>query len=284
MRVTRYDRVSALLMAVVAGLVISVAWLSVVWAANRRPPRRQPAPLELVDVSGGDEEGFIDETLRLDTPQYVADDPSLAEAPADQSEIAEMLENVVELADEATNQAQQQLALESENVGKPGSATGTGRRALGMGAGHSGLPRDQRWFIRFSDRETLVQYARQLDFFEIELAVLAPQGELIFISQLSAAQPRVRRINSGKDETRLYMTWQGGDRRVADLALFQKAGIDVGSGLIMQFYPAKTEALLAQQERDYRNRPADQIRRTYFVVNESGEGYKFVVTRQTYFR
>ena len=53
---------------------------------------------------------------------------------------------------------------------------------------------------------------------------------------------------------------------------------------IFQFVPDKMENQLAQLERDYQNRPAEQIRRTYFAIKEAGSGYKFVVTRQILFR
>ena len=42
----------------------------------------------------------------------------------------------------------------------------------------------------------------------------------------------------------------------------------------------QTENMLAQLEFEYRNRPAKQIRRTYFAVEPDGKKYKFSVFRQ----
>ena len=198
--------------------------------------------------------------------------------------IEETLESVVELADRATQQVQQVMATDAITGGTPGSAEGTGGRPLGDGPGTGGLPREQRWMIRFADEESVDKYAEQLDFFGIELGVLFPgRGELIYISNMSNATPTKRVVQTGDDQ-RLYMNWQGGSRKSADAELFQKAGVNVSGGIVLHFYPRRTEDLLAQKERAYANRPVKQIRRTYFVVIEQGSGYDFAVTQQHFFR
>ncbi|MCA9070993.1 MAG: hypothetical protein KDA84_18830, partial [Planctomycetaceae bacterium] len=125
---------------------------------------------------------------------------------------------------------------------------------------------------------------RQLDYFKIQFGVLTLDGQLKYVWNFSQTKPDTRSVNTGKDEKRLYMTWQGGGRKAADVKLFQKAGIDASRGTIFHFYPANVEQQLAQLELGYRNEPVEQIRRTYFVVQSEDDGYKFVVTRQTYFR
>jgi hypothetical protein len=284
LKVTPYEKVSSFLVALVLGLIIVVFVLSVVYLANRLPRSSAAVPLEIIDLPGGAEDGAVDETLRVDSPEELSQDASLAEVLEDVTEIEEVLENVIELADQASNQAQQQFDFALESSGTPGSATGTGRRALGMGPGESGLPREQRWYISFDERGTLQEYARQLDHFGIELGALLPEGRLVILSNLTADRPAVTTKSTGKDENRLYMNWQGGNRRQADVELFKKAGIDVGrQGVVLHFYPQRTESMLARLERDYANRSTDHIRRTYFVVRSTRGGYEFVVTRQTYF-
>ena len=96
--------------------------------------------------------------------------------------------------------------------------------------------------------------------------------------------PEVRYINSGSDEARLYMTWQGGERRAADTQLFAKANVNLrGDTLIFHFYPKETENNLARLELEFRNRTVRQIRRTYYIVVPDGPGYKFEVFRQILF-
>ncbi len=284
MTVTRFDLVTSFLIALVMAVCLAVAWLVVFWFTNQLARPEQYVPVELVELVGGVEDGAVDETLRVDSPEEVSADPSPVETPQEQTEIREMLDTVMELSDTATELAEQQFQTGAETTGKPGSATGTGRRALGMGAGEAGLPREQRWFIAFADSGSLDVYAQQLDYFGIELGLLVPSGELIYISNLAQPQPAVRRVTSGGDEQRLYMTWRGGSRKRGDVELFRKAGVDVGMGVILHFYPSKTEAILAQLEREYRGKAPEEVRRTYFRTEGAGRAFRFVVTRQTYFR
>jgi len=238
----------------------------------------------MIDLAGGAEDGSPDEELLVESPEDPVDDPSQIDTPTEENQVEEMLDSVVELSDKATQQVQQQMQTDLTNSGKVGSAAGTGKRALGFGPGKKGLPREQRWFIKFSDRGSLIDYARQLDYFKIELGALLRNGQMIYLSNVSADKPVSRKATSGADEKRLYMTWQGGQRRTSDLSLFKKAGYDVTGAILFHFYPKETENRLLLREKQYRNKKFDEIRRTYFTVRSSSGGYDFDVTRQTYFR
>lgn len=282
LKATSYDIVSSFLVAIVLALVIAVATLVVLWVSTWESPSQYAVPVERIELPGGDPDGVPNETLSVESPADPSEDPSLAEVPEEETQVEQVLDNVLELAENATNITEQQFELSPINTGKPGSAKGTGRRPLGMGPGVGGFPREQRWFVRFSDSGTLDEYARQLDFFGIELGALLQNREIVYVSDLSAKQPKTRRAKSGRDEQRLYMTWQGGGRRKSDVELFKKAGIDVSDGVLFHFYPPATEARLAELERNYAGRPASEIRRTYFGVRADKNGYTFFVTRQSY--
>ncbi len=60
-------------------------------------------------------------------------------------------------------------------------------RGLGHGPGKPGLPR--HWEVMFS-KEHPGPYARQLDFFDIELGVLMPDNKIIYAFNLAKAQAR----------------------------------------------------------------------------------------------
>jgi hypothetical protein len=191
---------------------------------------------------------------------------------------------LTEVADKAAERLQEIQVEQTEHAELNGSATGTGKRPLGFGPGNGGgVAAELRWFIRFADGSSLTEYARQLDFFGIELGAITPDGQLAYISGVSGT-PKVRYGKSGKDEKRLYMKWDSGERRKADEKLFQKAGITVGRNVIFHFYPAQTEQLLVTLETNYAKRNLREIRRTYFVVNTKGSGFEFQVTRQTYLK
>ncbi len=283
LQVTRFDQISAWLIALVVAVSLVAAWEIAVHFINRPPRQDISKELILLEPSGGSEDGSPDETLLLESPDPEVPDPSLAEVESEEIQVEELLDTVIEMSDTAAEQTNKQLDVATQNSGNPGSASGTGRRALGNGPGEGGLSRDQRWFIRYSEKQTLEQYARQLDYFGIVFGTI--QGrEMVYVSDFSKPKPTVKRVKSTKDEQRLYMTWQGGTRSKEDIKLFQKAGISVSGMRIFQFIPPKLENELAHLELDYRNREVQQIRRTYFTVNSVGSGYKFVVTRQLYFR
>jgi len=286
MKTTQYDKTSAGMLAIVAGLIGFTVLLIAVWFTNRLPSAPEPVPIEIVEMPGGYEDGSPDEQLELESPEEEIPDPAIAETTTDESQIKEMLETIVELSDSASQQVEKVIEADaSANSGKVGSASGSGKRPLGMGgSGKGGFPREQRWMIKFDDGD-LDTYARQLDFFGIELGALFPDGRLVFISDLSKSTPKKRVVQTGEGEDRLYMTWRGGSRKQADAALFKKAGVqNAQNAMLMHFYPPETEQLLARTEVEYRNRKSAEIRRTYFSVRKDGPGYRFVVTSQSYLR
>lgn len=283
-RVTLYDMVSSWLIVLVGALIAAVFLLTVAWFATSPQRPKGPVKIEMVEVPGGVEDGSPDETLKLDGEGPESELAAPADEISDQPEVEETLDTVMDLAAEATNQSEKQFEFQTRNAGPGGSAKGTGKRALGMGPGKGGMPREQRWFISYNERETIEEYAKQLDYWGIELGLLTTDGNLIYLTRLSQPQPVTRRVTSGRDEQRLFMTWQGGARRRADILLYKKAGIDVGNGTLMQFFPPKLEEKLLELELAYRKRKLNEIRRTYFTTLRNDEGYDIIVTRQVYFQ
>ncbi|MEZ6044771.1 MAG: hypothetical protein R3C11_04155 [Planctomycetaceae bacterium] len=203
---------------------------------------------EPMTLAGGELDGAIDETLKVESPEDVTDDPSEADLPSEETQVLETLETVVELTDNASQFVQEQVQDQSESTGKPGSADGSGRPALGEGGGEGAISRAQRWVVRFGDKDTLEEYANQLDFFGIELgALMANQGEVVYVSKMSASSPTVRRKKISKEEQRLYMTWQDEGRRKSDAELLKKAGVNADNVPILHFYPAATENKLGRR-------------------------------------
>jgi hypothetical protein len=284
MRLTFYDRCSSFMMATVMALIVGVVLIIAYYLSVRKPTDTSLVPLEYIEDPGGFDDGSPDETLNVESPEDPIPNASPVEEQMDEEMIEETLESVVELADRATQQVQQVMATDALTGGTPGSAVGTGGRPLGDGPGTGGLSREQRWFIRFANEGSVDDYAKQLDFFGIELgALFVNRGELIYLSNLASATPSKRVVTTGGDQ-RLYMNWQGGTRREADAKLFERAGVDVTGGVVLHFYPKRTEELLARLEMAYANRPVKEIRRTYFVVVPQGSGYTFAISQQHYFR
>lgn len=275
LRVTRFDTSSSFLMATAIAIIVGVIWAFTQFWATRPPRQPDLVPMEVIPLGGGVEDGDPDDTLEIESPE----DPVTE---SQEQEPIDELEAVVQMSDQVIEQFElkEQVAISD----KTGSSQGTGKRPLGFGPGNAGgVAPELRWFIRFADGASLTEYAKQLDFFGIELGAILPDGRLAYLSGMSGA-PKVRYSMSGKDEKRLYMKWEGGERRSADEKLFQKAGLQVGKAVIFHFYPNQTEQLLLNLEFNYAKRNVKEIRRTYFLVNTQGKGYEFVVSRQLYLR
>jgi hypothetical protein len=277
-------------------LIVVVWFLFLAWDAFRPHVAKLQIPIEVIpDESGGVENGSPTESLKLEGTGPERADATPGEASDDsRPEVEQVLKSVsleaasADSAGAVTSGTSDQLELDTAPVSSPkgGFALGTGTKpALGGGPGSKGgWPRHQRWYVFFPDEGSLAQYTHELDFFGIEVGALMPDRTMVYLSELSADKPTVRRAASGEGEKRLFFTWQGGKRRQADVQLFTKAGIPIGPDTILfHFYPPGTENLLAIKERDYRNRPIRQIRRTFFTVYPASGGYDFEVTRQVYY-
>jgi hypothetical protein len=295
-RVTSYDRVWSTLVALIAVLLAAVWFLFLVWGSFRPHVAKHEQPIELLEeTSGGIEGGSPTDSLKLEGTGPERADATPGQAISDERpEVEEVLKNVSlessssDSAGSVTSGSSDQLELDVAPVAsfKGGKSFGTGTKpALGGGPGSKGgWPRQQRWYVHFADQGSLDQYARQLDSFGIELGALLDDHTMAYLSALSSQKPVVRREASGEGEKRLFFTWQGGKRRQADVELFTNAGVPIGPDtIIFHFYPPETENLLAVKERDFRNRPVRQIRRTFFAVVPSDNGFSFEVTRQVYY-
>lgn len=285
-KLTKYDvAVSTLITtATCAGLALMVMFF--MWLSNLLPAPVSKKVVMLPAGDGGYEDGDPDATPNVESPEDATVDPSLANEETDVTELEEVTEQVLEVAENAAALVAPNEFTDSRNTGMPGSAEGTGGRPLGSGGpGRGGAKREQRWFVEFADSGNLASYAEQLDFFGIELgALFAADSRLVYLSNMQQAQPTMREIRAaeGEAERRLFMNWAEGseERRAADVELFRKATIDASQAAIMHFYPAATEENLATIEQEFDGRTASEIRRTYFRVRRTGSGFEFYVQNQ----
>ncbi|WP_406699923.1 hypothetical protein V5E97_13855 [Singulisphaera sp. Ch08] len=287
-----YDRVTSLLMAIVIGALLVVGWLGLVYATNQAYASRVTAPLEIVDVfggGGGSPDGTAGSTEKIDVAgAEVAAQASNNEEVAGDFEEPSVQETPSAMLDAVADAGQSLAEVDLGAVMPTGGAVASGRRAskigtggpgLGLGPGDGGVPREQRWSIVYNPGQTPDEYARQLDALKVELAVVSGNNQLTYVSNFSNATPTTRR-GSGQGDDRLYFLWQGRGRKASDVALLQKAGIEVGEGVVIQFYPKQVENTLAQLEVRFRGKQPAEIRVTRFSVVPKGDGYGFAVLAQ----
>lgn len=280
MNVSLYDRVASLLISLLIFLSITAAFLFVVWFTNRVFARQEAVPVVMQDVGGGSLDGIAGESIEIESPNQdeIAEETDLEDEPELQETLAMVMDTI---ATREADLADPSLTDEISSS-RSGASTGDGRApGLGSGDGTPGVPRAQRWEIRFADGATLDEYAKQLDFFKIELGAIGATSTVYYASNLAANKP-TQRTAPGDQEKRLYMSWQGGSLRSADKALLNRAGIKTDGRLLVQFYPPETESVLLGQELAYKNRNQSEIRKTVFGVRAAGGGYEFYVIDQSY--
>jgi hypothetical protein len=277
-------------MAVVLGALAVFGWLLLVYASTEAYASRVAAPLEIVDVvgtGGGSPDGTIGSTETIEIPGAApGEQASNNEADAGEFEPPSLMATPGVMLDAAAEAgslvADLGPAVHSGGpvaTGRRASRVGTGGPGYGFGPGDGSLPREERWSILFAPGQTAEEYARQLDFFKIELATINGPDTLVYASNFSAAKPTTK-IAPGRNDQRMYFAWQGRGRKGSDVELLRKAGIEVGEKPILQFVPAEMEQLLLRLEQAYRGRKASEIRVTRFQVVPRGGGYAFEVVDQ----
>jgi hypothetical protein len=290
-----YDRVTSLLLAVVLGALLVFGWLSLIAATTSAYQSRVTQPIEVIEVSGGGggtpdgkvasvEEINVAGGDAADRASNNEDDASDFEEPMVETRPAAMLDTVLEAGQ---NLAEVDVAAVMPNggrvaTGKRRSKIGTGGPGYGFGPGDGGVRREDRWSINYKSGQSPDEYARQLDAFGVELAIVSG-NQLVYASNFSRSQP-TKRTGSGSDDKRLFFVWRGQGRKESDIALLTRAGLQVGEGVIFQFYPAKTETILEQLEVRYKGKQPAEIRNTRFGVVQSGNSYTFEVLAQEYLR
>lgn len=289
---SQFDRVTSMLMATVLGAFMVVGWLGLLYLSTQAFGGRVSTPLEIIEVSGGgggSPDGTVGSTEKID----VAGADAMAAASNNEEAASDFEQPSVEqtpsaMLETATEAGQSLAEVDLGAVMPTGGPVASGRRAsklgtggpgLGFGPGDGGVSREQRWSIIYNPGQTSQEYARQLDAFGVQLAVVADQNQLRYIWNFSNPTPDSR-FGSGRTDNRLYFLWQGRGRKASDIALLQKAGVTVGEGVVFQFYPAEIERRLAELEVRYRGRQPAEIRVTRFHVVPKGNGYDFEVVAQ----
>ena len=289
-----HDRVTSMLLAIVFGALIVFGWLSLIAATTSAYQARVTQPIEVIEVSGGGggtPEGQVGSVESIDVAGGEASDrasnneedasqfeePRVEARPSAMLDVAEAGEALAEVDVAAVMPRGERIAS-----GKRRSKIGSGGPGYGFGPGDGGVRREDRWSIIYKTGQTADEYARQLDSFRVELAIISG-NQLIYASNFSQTQP-TKRTGSPAGDKRLYFVWQGKGRKESDIALLTKAGLDVGEGVIFQFYPPEVESTLEQLEVRHKGKQPAEIRNTRFGVVQSGRGYGFEVLSQEYLR
>jgi hypothetical protein len=274
--VSWYDRIASLLVALLTLVGGTVLGLVIIYFTARIFARQKAVPVTLASVASAPEGAVLGLSRDLEPPGQ-EELPDLMEPQLQETltAVSNAISSKIALLDDR--------AFEAEVMAGRGSGAGDSRQpGVGGDGAREKVPRAERWEVRFQV-PSLTTYARQLDYFGIELASVGRDNKVHYAYQLAKDKPE-RKTGPPEAERRMYMTWRSGVLMDFDRQLLVKAGVPVTGRITLQFYPAETEQMLAGLEREYAGeRDVNEIRKTIFGVQEDEDRWWFHVIEQKHF-
>ena len=296
--VTTYERVTALLLTLIftlGGLTLAFGGL---WAANQRWPTH-PALSPILnqptagtdDDFGGDPDGEKN-APGLFAPGIPGEDPSSQDDPdrptADSPALEQILNDLKKQFAESLPEFDQ---LEPSDLPRSILATGSDgkgdKKKLGTGPGDKGgTETAKRWEIIFESGLTEIEYARQLDFFNIQLTTFS-DGKWFRVSGMATTHPTVQ-VGAVEQKGGCIFFWRDAGRRQVDLSLIRKAKelTVADDSVVAHFYPREIKSKLLAIETAYAaahgHPDLHDVAKTKFIVKRTENGYDFEIAKQTY--
>src|SRR5438552_3788337 len=279
LRVSRYDQVAGILLSTLLVFGCITLLMFFVWLSSRLVWEAKAVPVTVLEDVGGGGSG----TVLGSEQQFEEPSPTeVQQTAAEQVSVEQTLNSISTVV--AAKAPDFDAIYGSPSLGSgEGTGMGDGRGKGPGGPGTSdGIPAYERWEIRMS-AASLDEYAKQLDFFKIELGVAGGGSPNVdYISNLSAGRPTVR-VGDPKSEHRLRFLQRSGELRAADRQLAAKAGVKTDGRVVFQFYSeAMYRNLLTLEAARKGNRRIKDVRRTIFGVRANRGQYEFYVIDQQY--
>ena len=272
-KTSRYDRLSAALMAFIILFGFLFAVLFLIWITSVFDfSQRLAGPIPVVNEAGNEK------------PKGVADDilePGVEEFP--EIEIPQ-LANALEAVTDSVSSVRANLEKRSGDAVLMGAGTGYGSREGGPGTGGDGVPEWKRWVINY-EAEDIATYAKQLSFFAIDIGVIHQTKNDIWRVQNLSGPIKVAKSSRQVENRTLRFTPEKIRLRRWDQELCKRAGVQLGSTVQAQFYPEATRAQIRVVENaalEGTGKNVGDIKRTELKVVPGGSGYEFIVEDITY--
>lgn len=287
LQVSRYDRASSLLLALLLTAGTVAFFLFVLWVSNKvsAPPRSPDLPpiLRLGNGEGGGNRQAPGGS-QLDTP---SDEPVVGKDNRT-TNVQEELRRLDVTSLSKADLLDDPEAVASKRRGSQGTGGGIGGGdGPGKGMGDQGdrlvgdpAAPERKWEVLFA-KSTLDAYAKQLDFFHIELGVVLPGNKIVYACNLGGSKPNIRTATDPAGEKRYYLTWRSGEMQQADRDLLARAGVEAGNSLVVKFLPPEAEQRLIDLEKSHAGVNAKRVGRTRFGVRAEGAGFAFYVMEQS---
>ncbi len=276
LRASKFDLVTSFFMALILFIGTFVLMLFVIWLLSGDPKTRpKPIPLEQPAGRGDNPEGFERDF-----------EPPGAE------EVEELMEPTLQDTIEAVTDAVSSVAASLDTMDTnatattAGSGAGDSRPPGPEGEGDDTVPRYERWQLNFASKD-LRSYARQLDFYGIELAAIGGGIQGVDYAYDLSTNPKSRRQTDSASEKRLYFMWTSpSPLQRYDEQLLQQAGVSVAGRSQIRFIPPELEEDLYRAEMEYAREQGHpnvtEIAKTVFESKSAEGGYAFEVVSQRY--
>lgn len=270
LKVSRYDQVAGMLLTLLILIGSAVLVMLLMWLSSRVFASQAAVPVVMEEIGTGDD--ALGGGPELETP-------SVEELAQEffEPELKDTLSVITTAVTDRLPLLEDPLLEEATRQSGHGTGKGTG---IGSGTG-SGSGRARRWEIQFPKENTLDEYARQLDFFGIELGVVVPGNQVEYASHLTKPKPD-RRIGPADQENRYYLSWRHGELAQADQELLARAGIDGKGRVVLRFLPPSLEATLGGLEKARAGDEYAKVYATRFAIRSEKDSYVFYVIDQTY--
>lgn len=273
-KVSRYDLVSAMLVAllIIVGFLATI--LGLIWITSTFNYDAQTGfvPVENVGLDGDEKpEGFEDDAF----------DPGVEEFPeVETPQLAQALEAV----SDAVSTVKANLADRSGNAAVSGAGAGYGSREGGPGGGGEGVPEYKRWKITYK-AEDIDTYKRQLSFWKIDIGVLKRNSDEVYRVNDPAGPANVIPTNRTNEGTSLYFAHTKQRMMRWDEAIAVAAGVNTEQSNLIQFYSNEARARIREQEAKFLatdGRPIKDVRSTILRLVATENGFDFVVDQINY--
>ena len=272
--VSRYENVTSGIVALILFIGFFVTLLGLIWLTKQFRFAQVAVPIEFVEEKSGRGEAAEGYARDLEEPGL--------------EELEELQEPALQATLEAvtTMVSTKMAAMDSLNTAATQTGKGSGlgdSRGEGEGGEGDSIPRWERWQIEY-ESDSLTKYASQLDFFGIELGAAGGGRKFIDYAR-NFTRGGSTRQGTGKQEKRLYFTWNSGTLRQLDGQLLGRAGVITSGRVTLQFFPPNLEEQLFQLEmrnasEKFGIKNPRYLRKTIFKVQKSGSGFIFKVVNQ----
>ncbi|MEM6473115.1 MAG: hypothetical protein AAF802_26375 [Planctomycetota bacterium] len=277
LKLSRFDSVTSLFLALILFLGAFVFMMFVIWLLSGEPRPLALAPIiENPPGRGENPEGF-ERDFEPPGAEEVEDlmEPTLADT--------------IEAVTDAVSTVAASLTTANTNQAATTSGTGAGdsRPPGPEGEGDDIIGRWERWEITFNAKGRS-DYAKQLDFYGIELAAFGGGGaNVIEVASNLSTSPKKSVNTDPSSEERLYFSWKLSNPLLRfDQQLLTQARISYAGRNVIRFIPKELENQLAQMEKTYTESKGKEfpgsIAKTVFESTASDKGYEFNIVSQRY--